>query len=228
MAALGPASAKAAAAAAPPPGALEEAAAVSVAAIIVDAVVPAVIVHVLGHSSASLTRWYRTLGASAVAMDVLSMIWGTLPGFALSRRLAPRLLAALALQIVHDVAFGALVLRHGPAGGNRLLALFAEYAREHGAWILLIDAVMMACVVAVAHARPGARRPARALVRRRPRATRSRRAPETRAPARARDPPRRRARPRRRTAMRASFGAPPRRLRAASSRRECPSLSFQM
>ena len=129
--------------------AFDEAAAVVTAAILVDVVVPLVVIHPMGQRSASLAKWYRTFGASAVAMDVLSMTWGTLPAFSLSRSLGVRVLVAVLIQMVHDVAFAVVVRRY--AGSNRLLALFNEYAEEHGRWILLIDAIMMVLTVVVAH-----------------------------------------------------------------------------
>lgn len=125
--------------------------AIGTAAILVDLVVPLLVVHVLGQKSASFRAWYLRFGASAVAMDVLSMIWGTLLARSLvggQASLGTRIAAAIGVQVVHDLAFAYIVARF--AKSSAMLQTFYEYQQEHGYWILLIDACMMACVVVAA------------------------------------------------------------------------------
>jgi hypothetical protein len=93
----------------------------------------------------SLERWYRELGFSAVAVDVLSLAVGTYAGARLAgprASLAAAAAAAVAVQVVHDFAFGA-VLTRSTASSRGTLPLFRAYVAEKGLAIVRDDALMM-------------------------------------------------------------------------------------
>lgn len=58
--------------------------------------------------------------------------------------------AAVAIQMVHDLTFGAWLQQSTLA--TPTLDIFRRYATEHGAWILIIDASIMTLAVAFSHA----------------------------------------------------------------------------
>lgn len=98
-------------------------------------------------------EWYRTYGASAVLMDVTSVAFAAQVGVAVAGADWRRaLLAALAVQQVHDVAFGAWLRRAVVPERDDVLGLFRRYADEVGVKILVADALIVAGAVAVAYA----------------------------------------------------------------------------
>ena len=122
----------------------------AVAALVVDTAT-AGILQVSGFGGERVREWYRDLRLGAYAMDVLSLIIGAyvatrvVPDDALWAQLG----VVVAVQMAHDLAFGAFV-RSGAAKGP-LMALFRRYADEMGASILVADAAMMVATVLVAH-----------------------------------------------------------------------------
>jgi hypothetical protein len=122
-----------------------------VAGIVTNLVVTNVVVHVLGHKSKSLRDYYTELNALALVLDVSSIVWGTL----LSQRVAghscgDQIMAAVAIQVVHDIVFGMILQKTNV--NSRTMSLFRSYAREHGAGILSVDAVMMVVSVVLSRA----------------------------------------------------------------------------
>lgn len=119
------------------------------AALIVDTSTAAFLLG-SGLGGERVREWYRTLRVGAYAMDVLSLVIGAY----VAVRLAPdavwkQLCVVVAVQMAHDLAFGAFV-RSDRAKGP-LMALFRRYADEMGMSILWVDALMMLATVLVAH-----------------------------------------------------------------------------
>ena len=120
----------------------------TLAAALIGEAVMLVILFVARLPGKALLEWYRQLGASALAMDVLSayvcvraarMATSTPP-------LVP--LAVLAIQVTHDLAFGALK-RLVPRGSMRVIDLFKDYARPAILWYdaLIVLSVLSADVL---------------------------------------------------------------------------------
>ena len=103
-----------------------------------------------GFGGARVREWYRTLRVGAYAMDVLSLIIGTYVAVRVVNELWAQLLIAVAVQLVHDVLFGAF-LRTRAAKGP-LMDLFRRYAAEMRWHVLWADALMMVLTVLSAHA----------------------------------------------------------------------------
>lgn len=92
----------------------------------------------------ALARWYRELGASAVALDVLSLAVGTYVGARLAGTgagLARLAGAAVAVQLAHDALFGAALSLAADVRGA--LPLFRAYAAEKGGGAILRDDALM-------------------------------------------------------------------------------------
>lgn len=117
-------------------------------ALVVDTATAALL-QLSGAGGERVREWYRTLKVGAFAMDVLSLIIGAYVAF----RVAPDTLwaqlgAVVAVQMLHDFAFGIFV--SSKASGGPLMNLFRRYANEMGMNILWADAAMMICTVLVA------------------------------------------------------------------------------
>lgn len=126
---------------------------VAAAALVVDTAT-AGLLQLSGAGGARVREWYRTLRGGAYAMDVLSLVVGAY----VAMRAAPdalwaQLAAVVAVQMAHDLAFGAFV--RSKAARGPLMGLFRRYAEEMGASVLWADALM--CVSTVLLARGLAR-----------------------------------------------------------------------
>ena len=104
-----------------------------------------------GFGGARVREWYRTLRVGAYAMDVLTLIIGTY----VAVRVVPdelwmQLLAAVAVQLAHDVLFGAFIRTRAAKGP--LMDLFRRYAAEMRWHVLWADALMMLLTVLGMHA----------------------------------------------------------------------------
>lgn len=93
----------------------------------------------------ALLKWYRQLGLSAFAMDVLSAYVCVYLARSLEQPLLVQALAAVGIQMAHDVAFGSLLTRL-PRGASKVVDLFKDYARPA---ILGYDAAIVLSVLAV-------------------------------------------------------------------------------
>jgi succinate dehydrogenase hydrophobic anchor subunit len=100
----------------------------------------------------ALSLWYDKFGLAAVSADVLSLFLGVL----LATFLFPGatglqlVMAAIFVQMVHDIFFYIVVIQGLPQGQNSMIDVFKSYASE-GSWkILVADALMITSVVALA------------------------------------------------------------------------------
>jgi len=119
------------------------------AALITDLLVM-MMVMIGSQDKSAIRRWYREFTLSAVIADVLIMMLGIM----IARFLYPMLLGSkthsfvyflilvVFVQIVHDLLFN-LLATSIPRGRSKIMDYFKDYAKENGAWILLVDALMM-------------------------------------------------------------------------------------
>ena len=105
-------------------------------------VVTNVVVHLLGLKSESLRAYYATLHMRAVLLDITSVLWGTLLAQRIATGCVDQIVAAVAIQVVHDVAFG-VYLQRSTLTSSPTMSLFRAYAKEHGKGILGVDATFM-------------------------------------------------------------------------------------
>ena len=94
----------------------------------------------------AIRQWYNRFQYVAVLSDVLSVTIGVL----LAHLLFPKMnlvLAAVLVQVAHDVIFGTIILPLIPAGHNTLTDVLKLYENESSYGILIYDALMMALTV---------------------------------------------------------------------------------
>lgn len=114
------------------------------AALVTDLVVIALSLTVF--KSKTLTQWYREFGIGAVLADVLALVlvvW--LAHFLYQGNLVILAMIAVGIQLTHDILFGAFIQQYH--GTSPIFNVFKEYAKEHGASILLADACMILSTV---------------------------------------------------------------------------------
>ena len=114
------------------------------AALVTDLVVIALSLTVF--KSKTLTQWYREFGIGAVIADVLVLVlvvW--LAHFLYQGNVFITACIAVGLQLTHDLLFAAFIQQY--QGKSPIFNVFKEYAKEHGASILVADAMMVLSTV---------------------------------------------------------------------------------
>lgn len=100
----------------------------------------------------ALKLWYDKFGVAAVAADVFSLMLGVL----VATLLFPNayglalVVAAIFVQLLHDVFFYLIVIRGLPQGQNSMIDVFKSYADEGGFTILFADSLMIMFTVLLA------------------------------------------------------------------------------
>jgi hypothetical protein len=118
------------------------------AALLTDLVVIALLLTTF--SSKTLTHWYREFGLGAVLADVLVLVlvvW--LANYLYQGNLFIIAMIAVGIQLIHDLLFGAFIQQY--QGNSRILNVFKGYVKEHGAYILVADAMMVISTVLLKH-----------------------------------------------------------------------------
>lgn len=100
----------------------------------------------------TLNEWYDRFGLEGVIADVGIILLGFLLGQVVySRYIAPTygwkplffVLAVVAIQVVHDIAFYYGVIKPIPKGVNDMIDTYKRYAEENGALIIPGDSLLM-------------------------------------------------------------------------------------
>ena len=118
-------------------------------AILADILIIAALFYTPLFKSSQLERWYNKYGLSAVIADVLILVIGIIIARALYSRIFGEkfnivwfVLLVVGIQIIHDVLFYGL-FQAVPAGKNKMLDLFKDYAKEVKAGAIVGDSVMI-------------------------------------------------------------------------------------
>jgi len=114
------------------------------AALVTDLVVIVLAIYVF--NSKTLTQWYRQFGIGAVIADVLILvlsIW--LAHFLYQGNLFVTACIAMGIQLIHDLFFAAFIQQYH--GTSPIFNVFKGYVKEHGAIILVADAMMILSAV---------------------------------------------------------------------------------
>ena len=88
-----------------------------------------------------IREWYKKFGCSAYVMDVLSITIGVYIALSLSTIFWQQLLLVIIVGLIHDISFGYFLMNTNVKGP--VMTLFRNYAKELGATILWVDALML-------------------------------------------------------------------------------------
>tara|TARA_A100001015_G_scaffold303440_1_gene393088 strand:+ start:1110 stop:1586 length:477 start_codon:yes stop_codon:yes gene_type:complete len=119
-----------------------------VSAILVDTII-AFYVLISKRGGRYIREYYKELGLSAYAMDILSITFGVYIALSLSKNFWQQLLLVVIVGLIHDVSFG-YFLKNINAKGP-ILSLFKNYAKEWGAYILWVDASMLLLTLIISY-----------------------------------------------------------------------------
>ena len=104
-----------------------------------------------------INTWYDRFGLAAYGADVLSMIIGIILAQLITTAMGgpwnPVLFCgvAVAVQMIHDIVFGLMVVPAVPKGRNAIMDLMRSYSTMPGAGgILVVDAIYMILTALIA------------------------------------------------------------------------------
>ena len=97
-------------------------------------------------TGSAIKEWYTQFQIVAVLSDILSVMIGIV----LATMLFPKtnlFVAAVGVQVLHDLFFGSVVLNMIPAGHNTMIDVFKKYASESSYGILIADSVIITSTI---------------------------------------------------------------------------------
>ena len=121
----------------------------AVGAIIVDTIVGYIILF-NKKSGQTIRQWYSEFTIGAYAMDITSLIIGTLLATLLTSNYYLQFVYVVFIGLIHDTSF-ALFLNSVNTKSSKVLEFFKSYAKENGKKILLIDALMLVSTLFVSN-----------------------------------------------------------------------------
>jgi hypothetical protein len=113
------------------------------AALLTELVVIALTIYVF--KSKTLTQWYRQFGIGAVLADVLVLVLVVWLAHLYQGNILITACIAVGIQMTHDLLFGAFIQQYH--GTSPIFNVFKEYVKEHGAYILVADAMLVLSTV---------------------------------------------------------------------------------
>jgi hypothetical protein len=93
--------------------------------------------------------WYDKFGLAAYGADILSIMLGIVLAQLITTAIGgpwnPMFFigVTVAIQVVHDLLFGAVIVPIVPKGQNEMMDLMKTYAKESGFGIVVVDAIYM-------------------------------------------------------------------------------------
>jgi len=97
-------------------------------------------------TGSAIKEWYTQFQIVAVLSDILSVMIGIV----LATMLFPKtnlFVAAVGVQVLHDLFFGSVVLNMIPTGHNTMIDVFKKYASESSYGILIADSVIISSTI---------------------------------------------------------------------------------
>lgn len=113
------------------------------AALLTELVV--IVLTIYAFKSKTLTQWYREFGIGAVIADVLVLVLVVWLAHLYQGNIFVTACIAVGIQLTHDLLFGAFIQQY--RGTSPIFNVFKEYAKEHGAYILVADAALVLSTV---------------------------------------------------------------------------------
>lgn len=111
-----------------------------VSAILID-VITLLSLLLSGRGGTYIRKWYIKYHVGAILMDVLSAFIGAYIALNIGSTLKEQLLAAIFIVLIHDVSFGFIVKAF--QNYSPIMNLFADYAKEVGGTILIVDSLIV-------------------------------------------------------------------------------------
>jgi hypothetical protein len=121
----------------------------AVGAIIVESVV-LILIYFTALTRKTIRQWYNEFTLGAYTMDITSVLIGAYLATLLTPNLYLQLLCVVIIGLVHDTSFG-FFINSINTKSSKVLELFKKYAKEYGAKILVVDALILVSTLLVSN-----------------------------------------------------------------------------
>jgi hypothetical protein len=98
----------------------------------------------------TIRQWYNEFTLGAYTIDITSVIIGAYLATLLTPNFYLQLLCVAIIGIVHDTSFG-FFINSINTKSSKILEFFKKYAKEYGAKILLVDALILVSTLTVSN-----------------------------------------------------------------------------
>jgi hypothetical protein len=98
----------------------------------------------------TIRQWYNEFTLGAYTIDITSVIIGTYLATLLTPNLYLQLLCVVIIGVIHDTSFGSFINSINTKS-SKVLEFFKKYAKEYGAKILVVDALILVSTLIVSN-----------------------------------------------------------------------------
>jgi hypothetical protein len=98
----------------------------------------------------TIRQWYNEFTLGAYTIDITSVIIGTYLATLLTPNLYLQLLCVVIIGVIHDTSFGSFINSINTKS-SKILEFFKKYAKEYGAKILVVDALILVSTLIVSN-----------------------------------------------------------------------------
>jgi hypothetical protein len=120
-----------------------------VGAIVVETI-GLILIYYTALTRKTIRQWYNEFTLGAYTIDITSVIIGTYLATLLTPNLYLQLLCVAIIGVIHDTSFGSFINSINTKS-SKILEFFKKYAKEYGAKILVVDALILVSTLTVSN-----------------------------------------------------------------------------
>jgi len=121
----------------------------AVGAIVVETI-GLILIYYTALTRKTIRQWYNEFTLGAYTIDITSVIIGTYLATLLTPNLYLQLLCVAIIGVIHDTSFGSFINSINTKS-SKILEFFKKYAKEYGAKILVVDALILVSTLTVSN-----------------------------------------------------------------------------
>ncbi len=121
----------------------------AVGAIVVETI-GLILIYYTALTRKTIRQWYNEFTLGAYTIDITSVIIGTYLATLLTPNLYLQLLCVVIIGVIHDTSFGSFINSINTKS-SKILEFFKKYAKEYGAKILVVDALILVSTLIVSN-----------------------------------------------------------------------------
>jgi hypothetical protein len=121
----------------------------AVGAIVVETI-GLILIYYTALTRKTIRQWYNEFTLGAYTIDITSVIIGAYLATLLTPNFYLQLLCVAIIGIVHDTSFG-FFINSINTKSSKILEFFKKYAKEYGAKILVVDALILVSTLTISN-----------------------------------------------------------------------------
>jgi hypothetical protein len=121
----------------------------AVGAIVVETI-GLILIYFTALTRKTIRQWYNEFTLGAYTIDITSVLIGTYLATLLTPNFYLQLLCVAIIGVIHDTSFG-FFINSINTKSSKILEFFKKYAKEYGAKILVVDALILVSTLTVSN-----------------------------------------------------------------------------